>query len=229
MKGAGFLLLWNDIEPAVEPEYNLWHSGEHVPQRVNVPGILAGRRYARTGDGTQRYLTIYELESTAVLSSAPYLALMEGPTPWSRRMCNHFRNITRVACHRLASAGAGMGAFLLMIRMDGSARDEAAADESTDKDSTIANDLAACATTEGIVAVHWCRTDPQVPRLAWQATTAPPARHDRILIAEATDLAALRAARPKLEALARHAAVGFGNLSETLCGPEYALLHAVHA
>jgi hypothetical protein len=215
MKGSGLLLLWNDIDPAVDAEYNRWHSTEHVPERVTVPGILSGRRYVRVGEGAQRYLTIYELESTAVLSSPAYLSLAESPTPWSRRMRINFSNVTRIACHRLLSAGAGMGASLMMIRMDGDARDE----------SAIANTMAACRATEGIVAVHWCRTDPGVPGLSWQATTAPSARHERILIAEATDVASLAAARTQLEQLARH---GAGS-TETLTGPGYALLHVVQA
>lgn len=214
MQGSGLLLLWNDIDPAVDAEYNRWHSREHVPERVTVPGILAGRRYALVNAGMQRYLTVYELVSTAVLSSPAYLELLEYPTPWSRRMRSHFRNITRIACHRLASAGAGIGASLLMIRIEGNADDEAA----------LANAVAACGATEGIVAVHWCKTDPTAPGLAWQATTAPSARYDRMLIAEAVNPTALRSARTQLEALARHAAGG----SETLCGPEYALLQVVH-
>lgn len=214
MEGTGLLLLWNDIEPAVDAEYNRWHSMEHVPERVRVPGILAGRRYARIGEGKQRYLTVYELESTAVLSSPPYLDLMENPTPWSRRMRINFSNVTRIACHRLDSAGAGMGACLALIRLE-AGRDEAAG---------LASALAACAATEGVVAAHWCRTDPSVPGLSWQATTAPSARCDRMLIAEAIDENSLCAALGRLEALACHAA----GSTDHLAGPGYALLHAVH-
>ena len=223
MKGTGLLLLWNDIEPQIDAEYNRWHSMEHVPERVGVPGILAGRRYARVEEGAQRYLSIYELESTAVLSDPAYLSLVDGPTPWSRRMRVHFANVTRIACHRLASAGAGMGAVLATIRIDGRRIDDQKDNAAIDQ-TLISNTLSACVAIQGIVAIHWCEADSQVPGLEWQATTAPSARFKQMLIAEATDITALHDARIKLETLARHAASG----AETLCGPEYGLLHVVH-
>ena len=214
MNDRGLLLLWNDIDASVDAEYNRWHSLEHVPERVTVPGILAGRRYARVEKGLQHYLTVYELESTAVLAAPAYLGLANNPTPWSKRMRNYFDNVTRTACHRRASAGAGIGACLLTISIEGNAADE----------SSVANVVAAAVAIEGMVAAHWCQCDHQAPALAWQATTAAAARHDRILIVEATEVAALRAARSQLELLARYAAPG----SASRCGPEYALLQVVH-
>ncbi|OFZ96431.1 MAG: hypothetical protein A3H35_03610 [Betaproteobacteria bacterium RIFCSPLOWO2_02_FULL_62_17] len=214
MQGSGLLLLWNDIDPAVDAEYKRWHSREHVPERVTVPGILAGRRYARTDEGTQRYLSVYELESTAVLASKAYLALMEEPTPWSRRMRPHFRNLSRVACRRGASAGAGLGAGLLALRITGTAAGK----------PEILTAIAACSALDGMVAAHWCEADATVPELSWQSATGPAGRFDRILLVEAADNASLRAARAKIEALAGHAAPG----AIIDCGPEYALLQVVH-
>ena len=45
LKGTAFLALWNDIAAARDAEYNLWHTREHVPERLSVPGILTGKRY----------------------------------------------------------------------------------------------------------------------------------------------------------------------------------------
>jgi len=213
MQGSGLLLLWNDIDATVDAEYNRWHSHEHVPERVTVPGILAGRRYARADEGTQRYLSVYELESTAVLASKAYLALVEGPTPWSQRMRPHFRNLARAACRRVASAGAGPGAGLLALRMKGTGAGK----------PDILAAIAACSTLDGVIAAHWCEADATVPDLSWQSANSPPGRFDRILLVEAADNASLRAARAQIEALARHAAPG----AMIDCGPEYALLHVV--
>ena len=45
LKGSAFLALWNDIEPQRRTEYDAWHTFEHVPERVGIPGFIRGRRY----------------------------------------------------------------------------------------------------------------------------------------------------------------------------------------
>lgn len=101
---AAWLVLWNDVTPELEAEYNEWHGKEHVPQRLAVPGILTACRYRAQYDNQRRYLTWYGLSGLQVLTSAPYQALLTGPTPWSRRMRPHLLNIERLAClTRLAS------------------------------------------------------------------------------------------------------------------------------
>lgn len=116
LKGSAFLALWNDIEPPREAEYNLWHTREHVPERVTVPGILSGRRYVAAQADMYRYFTLYELESFAVLESAAYKALVDNPTPWSRSMRPDFRNFVRYPCRTLASVGRGMGGAVTTLR-----------------------------------------------------------------------------------------------------------------
>ena len=43
--GSAVLAIWNDIAPGGDAEFNHWHTREHVPERVGVPGFLRGRRY----------------------------------------------------------------------------------------------------------------------------------------------------------------------------------------
>lgn len=116
LKGTAFLALWNDIEPARDGEYNLWHTREHVPERVGVPGILSGRRYAAREATIHRYFTLYELDSLAVLESAPYKALVDGPTPWSRSMRPSFGNFLRYPCETRVTLGRGLGGVLATFR-----------------------------------------------------------------------------------------------------------------
>ena len=108
---------------------------------------LRGRRYENTSGGP-RYFTLYETAEAAVLSSAPYLALVNGPSEWSRRMRPHFRNVLRVACVRTASCGAGMGGYLTVV-------------ESREVP------LAEVCGREGVVAAHYGRTDTSVAPLPW--------------------------------------------------------------
>ena len=166
LSGSAFLALWNDIDPAVEAEYNRWHSHEHVPERVTVPGIRSGRRYVACGSTRPRYFTLYDLDDMAVLSSAAYLALVNGPSEWSRRMRPHFRDVLRVACVRTASCGAGLGGYLTVV-------------------ASPEVPLADVCRREGVVAAHYGRTDTSVAPLPWAA--GAPRVPQGLLLAESFD------------------------------------------
>jgi hypothetical protein len=117
LKGSAFLALWNDIDPARDDEYNLWHTREHVPERVSVPGILTGRRYVAHGAVVHRYFTLYELSSLDVLSTPAYQNLVANPTPWSHSMRPSFRNFLRYPCATTLSLGRGRGGALATFRL----------------------------------------------------------------------------------------------------------------
>lgn len=94
---ATVLALWNDVDAAHEAAYNDWHAGEHVPERLTVPGMLWGLRYRRCMpvNPGPRYLTLYGMNHSDVLQSEPYLRLLSHPTPASARMRLAMRNISR--------------------------------------------------------------------------------------------------------------------------------------
>src|SRR5262245_52737244 len=60
----------------------------------------------------------YELQSAAVLSSEAYLARLNAPTPWSKRIMPILRNFVRGGGRVLAQAGAGHGGLLAVIKLD---------------------------------------------------------------------------------------------------------------
>ncbi|MGE0800783.1 MAG: hypothetical protein AB7G13_16610 [Lautropia sp.] len=114
---AGALLaLWNDVTPGLEPDYEQWHAGEHVPERLTVPGIEWALRFRRDDDGTgplrqRRFLTLYGLRDVAVLESAPYRRLLAAPTPASARMRPHLLNVSRWVCRVRERRGTGFAAL----------------------------------------------------------------------------------------------------------------------
>jgi hypothetical protein len=61
LAGNAFLALWNDIARSREPEYDRWHTQEHVPERVAVTGFLGARRYVNRGRENHRYFTLYDV------------------------------------------------------------------------------------------------------------------------------------------------------------------------
>ena len=75
---------------------------------MGVPGFLRGRRY-RSLERSLDYLDLYEVEDPETLRSAPYLARLNEPTPWTRRMVPHFVNTLRVGYRVTTSAGRGQG------------------------------------------------------------------------------------------------------------------------
>ncbi|TKT75874.1 hypothetical protein [Aquamicrobium sp. LC103] len=107
-QGSAFLALWNGFDPTLLDEYECWHTFEHVPERLSVPGFLSGKRYA-TGEGARRnFFTLYEIEALDVLESAAYRELVDKPTLWSAKMRRSFNGFRRYPCRRVAAAGSGL-------------------------------------------------------------------------------------------------------------------------
>ena len=40
--GDAFLAMWHDIEPASWNDYMEWHTREHMPERLSIPGFTVG-------------------------------------------------------------------------------------------------------------------------------------------------------------------------------------------
>lgn len=117
LQGAAFLAIWHDIRADAEPEYNLWHTREHMPERLGIPGFLVGRRYVNWDLNLHRYFTLYEGEHPETFRSPAYIERLNNPTPWSNRMQPAFLNFVRGACRTKASVGMGIGGALLTARL----------------------------------------------------------------------------------------------------------------
>ena len=100
------LFVMNDINPAVESEINEWYQTEHVRQRMQIPGFLSARRYRALGD-SQAYMALYSCTEAAVLEQPAYKDILVEPTPLTKKMMPHFRNMVRSACDETWSAGTG--------------------------------------------------------------------------------------------------------------------------
>ena len=116
LNGAAFLALWNDFDPALDAEYDCWHTFEHVPERVGIAGILSGRRYVARERERWRYFTLYELESLAALDGPEYADVVERPTAWSASMRPSFRNFLRSPCATLFTTGLGLAGSIATFR-----------------------------------------------------------------------------------------------------------------
>ena len=118
LTGDALLALWHDIEPSSQAEYMEWHTREHMPERLSIPGFTVGKRLINHGFDRYRYGTIYGGESVETFRSPAYLERLNNPTEWSLRVQPAFRNFLRVACLRLASRGVGEGGAVATVRLD---------------------------------------------------------------------------------------------------------------
>ena len=114
--GNGAVAMWCDIDPARRGEFEDWHAHEHFPERLSIPGFLRGTRWrSRSGDAS--IFVMYELAELDVFASAPYLARLNAPTPWSVKMMPAVANMVRSPCRVAARAGAGVGCGLVTLRL----------------------------------------------------------------------------------------------------------------
>ena len=113
--GTAAIILSFDIEADAIDEHDDWHTHEHFPERMSIPGFLRGTRWVALARG-RRYFVLYEVEDVATLTSAAYLARLNDPTPWTAKMMPHYRGMTRGLCAVTGTFGAGIGQVALLIR-----------------------------------------------------------------------------------------------------------------
>lgn len=124
-QSRAFLALWNSISsPQLQPEYECWHSIEHVPERVGLPGFIEARRY-RSHDGPPaqppRYFTCYWLASLDALATVAYREVFTHPTTWSARMRSELREFQRLPCTLSGAFGQSTAAQLATLHLSGDA------------------------------------------------------------------------------------------------------------
>ncbi|SAK91334.1 hypothetical protein AWB80_06551 [Caballeronia pedi] len=91
-----------------------WHTHEHLPERMAIPGFVRGRRFVRT-DADCHFLILYDVDSLSVLSHPCYLARLNHPTDWTRATLPTFRDGRRSAYRVLAKAGGTRGSYVMSI------------------------------------------------------------------------------------------------------------------
>jgi hypothetical protein len=73
--GTALLNVMIDVDADHDAEYNAWYDEEHLPALVAVPGVVSARRFVDAhgpGPGRHQYLSLYQLEDPAVVSSSAF-------------------------------------------------------------------------------------------------------------------------------------------------------------
>jgi hypothetical protein len=150
MSDPGILAIWNDCRAGREAEFEAWFQGEHLVERLAVPGFLFGRRHQAISGGSG-YFNFYLVESPSVLTSKPYLERLDNPTPVTKRiMSNAFINMNRTVCSRTLRRGGFRGAYAVTVRFD-----------ETPDESALAGTIDKLVADPAIASAEiWIATDP---------------------------------------------------------------------
>ena len=116
--GGAVLVNWGGIMPDKEEDYNQWHSKEHMPERISLPGFLRGYR-AMGIEGTNlnhKYFMMYEAKNKEVFVSKEYLEKLNNPTKWTKEILSNYISPSRTICSVISSKSIGSGNFISTIR-----------------------------------------------------------------------------------------------------------------
>ena len=155
--GPAAIAMWWDMAPAHRTEFEDWHSHEHFPERLGIPGFLRGSRWADAAGGNG-FFVMYELNAYETLSSPHYLARLNNPTPWSTQLMPHHGNMVRSQCRVLDSFGGGLARAMLTLRLS------PAPGRADELQQYLRGVLGAIPQRPGITAGHLLRTE--TPRIA---------------------------------------------------------------
>jgi hypothetical protein len=142
------MVLSFDVVADAVTEHDDWHTHEHFPERLSIPGFLRGSRWVALS-GQPRYFVMYEVEELGTLASAAYLERLNNPTPWTVKMMAHYRGMARGFCSVTSSFGLGIGHAGLLIRFKPEPRRETAL-----RKWLVEEELPSLPTKAGLASVH---------------------------------------------------------------------------
>jgi hypothetical protein len=189
MLGRAAIAMWWDISPEMKAEFEDWHSHEHMPERLRIPGFLRGTRWIALS-GEPSYFILYEAARLATITGGAYLERLNNPTPWSRKMMPHHRNMVRSLCRVRATFGGGLAHALATIRFS----------PSPGSGRSIAKWLAAdmmptLPQRQGLIGTHLLESQPMAgtPQTTEQKIRGKDARADWVLLICGYDVEAVKA------------------------------------
>ncbi len=150
--GRAAVAMWWSIPPDQRSEFGDWHSHEHFPERMSIPGFKRGSRWTSALDAEGLFV-LYELEQYEILTSKEYLDRLNAPTPWSAKMMPHHLNMVRSQCRVDASFGGGVAMTLATIRLSPETGNESSLR------GTLVETLDELSSKPGLTGAHLLLTD----------------------------------------------------------------------
>jgi hypothetical protein len=150
--GKAAVAMWWNIRPEQRAEFGDWHSHEHFPERMSIPGFRRGSRWTSALDA-EGFFVLYELEQYETLTSKGYLDRLNAPTSWSTKMMPRHLNMVRSQCRIAASFGCGVATALATIRLSPNAGG------AMDLQTLLIKKLCELAPKPGLTGAHLLLTD----------------------------------------------------------------------
>lgn len=215
--GDAAVAMWWNVAREHLVEFHEWHSKEHLPERMSIPGFQRGSRWQREGDDA--FFIIYELTKYETLTSDGYLTRLNDPTPWSTKMMPLHRDMVRSQCRVIASNGGGVATYICPVRLS----------PETDMDAKLEDYLrgvlADLPSHPGITGAHLLRTEtPPAAPTKEQKIRGRDGVADWILLIAGHDAARLRDICA--DALGPQALLARG-AARSECGEPFRLVHAM--
>jgi hypothetical protein len=191
--------IWHNLLPGSEHDFDRWHTYEHMPERVGVPGFRGARRYMNRQLASHVCFTMYEGAHLEIFRSPGYLSRLNDPTPWSRRVGATQTDFLRGAFEVDLSLGAGVGGALASLRI--------ALAEPCDRASVSLKLQHACIDVRalhGVVGVHLGFAKPEVTgvrtkEMEIRPSSEPENTVDAVVLAETIGFEELEAILPEIQ------------------------------
>jgi hypothetical protein len=182
MLGRAAVAMWWNVAPEARAEWEDWHTREHMPERLGIPGFLRGSRWMAES-GEPSYFVLYEVESLDTLTGGKYVERLNNPTPWSLKMMPQHRDMVRTLCQVRASYGGGLAGLATTIRF-----------------STPQGGMPELPARKGISGAHLLEALPPagVPQTAEQKIRGGDAHAERVLLACGYDVDAVQSVAAQL-------------------------------
>ncbi len=174
--GKAAMILSFDIVPEARNEHDDWHSHEHLPERLAIPGFLRGSRWTAVA-GTPSYFVMYEVRELGVLASPAYLERLNNPSPWTSKMMTNYRGMQRGLCRLIGSFGHGLGSFALVLRFSAALEKETAL-----RDWLLDETLPGLLTQSGLASAHLFESGLQAELTAEQRIRGKDTGVDSVLL-----------------------------------------------
>jgi len=108
---TALICAWMRVAVADQDAFLDFHTHEHLPERLGVPGFLRGRRFLSL-EKPDTLLVLYEVTSLAVLTTDAYVERLNNPSDWTKRSMPLIRESRRLALELDFNQGDGGAEFV---------------------------------------------------------------------------------------------------------------------